>query len=143
MCIRDSSLSSPGLSYDTKFVHIGWELRSSLVGETILGVQSEPACIKNEKRQLRVQSMEWLKLNFASCVVRQTRSLGVLILYFIYNMVFVNESYDTIINTQFHRIVKRCKLEVRFSYDSSRKMMACPARLERWVAPLCSESPTS
>ena len=38
------SLSSPGLSYDTKFVHIGWELRSSLVGDTILGVQSEPAC---------------------------------------------------------------------------------------------------
>ena len=39
------SLSSPGLSYDTKFVHIGWEFRSSLVGDTILGVQSEPACI--------------------------------------------------------------------------------------------------
>ena len=39
-----SPLSSPGLSYDTKFVHIGWELRSSLVGDTILGVQSEPAC---------------------------------------------------------------------------------------------------
>ena len=39
------SLSSPGLSYDTKFVHIGWELRSSLVGDTILGVQSEPACM--------------------------------------------------------------------------------------------------
>ena len=39
------SLSSPGLSYDTKFVPIGWELRSSLVGDTILGVQSEPACI--------------------------------------------------------------------------------------------------
>ena len=38
------SLSSPGLSYDTKFVHIGWELRSSLVGDTIWGVQSEPAC---------------------------------------------------------------------------------------------------
>ena len=38
------SLSSPGLSYDTKFVHICWELRSSLVGDTILGVQSEPAC---------------------------------------------------------------------------------------------------
>ena len=38
------SLSSPGLSYDTKFVHIGWELRSSLVGDTSLGVQSEPAC---------------------------------------------------------------------------------------------------
>ena len=40
------SLSSPWLSDDTKFVHIGWELRSSLVGDTILGVQSEPACIR-------------------------------------------------------------------------------------------------
>ena len=26
-------------------MHIGWELRSSLVGDTILGVQSEPACM--------------------------------------------------------------------------------------------------
>ena len=42
------SLSSPWLSDDTKFVHIGWELRSSLVGETILGVQSEPACTYSE-----------------------------------------------------------------------------------------------
>ena len=39
------SLYSPGLSYDTKFVHIGLELRSSSVGDTILGVQSEPACM--------------------------------------------------------------------------------------------------
>ena len=43
-----------------------------------------------EKRQLWVQPIEWLKLNFASCVVHQTRSLGVLIRYFIINMVFVN-----------------------------------------------------
>ena len=31
--------------------------------------------------------IEWLKLNFASCVVPQTSSLGVLILFFMYNMV--------------------------------------------------------
>ena len=36
---------------------------------------------------------EWWKLNFASCVVHQTRS---------YNMFFVNETYDVIINTQFY-----------------------------------------
>ena len=30
--------------------------------------------IKVEKRQLWVQPFEWLKLNFASCVVHQTRS---------------------------------------------------------------------
>ena len=43
-----------------------------------------------EKRQLCVRPIEWLKLNFASCVVHHTRSLDVLIPYFIYNMVFVN-----------------------------------------------------
>ena len=43
-----------------------------------------------EKRQLCVRPIEWLKLNFASCVVHQTRSLDVLIPYFIYNLVFVN-----------------------------------------------------
>ena len=45
---------------------------------------------KIEKRQLRVRPIEWLKLNFASRVIHQTRSLGVLILYFIYDTVFVN-----------------------------------------------------
>ena len=37
----------------------------------------------------------WLKLNFASCVIRQTRSLGVLVLCSIKNItVFVNYIYD-------------------------------------------------
>ena len=45
---------------------------------------------KIEKRQLLVRPTEWLKLNFASCVVHQTRSLDVLILRFVYNMVCVN-----------------------------------------------------
>ena len=45
---------------------------------------------KKKKRQLCVHPIEWLKLNFASCVVHQTRSLGVLILYSIYNTVFVH-----------------------------------------------------
>ena len=35
---------------------------------------------KNEKRQLWVRLIEWLKLNIASYVVHRTRSLGVLIL---------------------------------------------------------------
>ena len=35
--------------------------------------------------QLWVRPIEWFKLNFASCVVQQTRSLDVLILYFICN----------------------------------------------------------
>ena len=56
--------------------------------------------------------IEWLKLNFASCGVRQTRSLEVLILYFIiYDMVFVNETYDMILNAQFHKkIVRSCSV---------------------------------
>ena len=40
---------------------------------------------KNEKRQLWVRPIEWLNLNFASCVVHQTRSLDVLVPCFIYN----------------------------------------------------------
>ena len=36
----------------------------------------------------------WLKLNFASCVVRKTRSLGALVLCSVCNMVFVNYIYD-------------------------------------------------
>ena len=46
--------------------------------------------VSNEKRQLWGRPIEWLKLSFASCVTHETRSLGVLILCFIYNMVFVN-----------------------------------------------------
>ena len=36
-----------------------------------------------KNRQLLARPIEWLKLNFASCAVHQTRSLDVLILYFI------------------------------------------------------------
>ena len=39
--------------------------------------------------------MEWLKFNFASCVVHQTRT---------YNMFFVNLMYDMIISPQFYQI---------------------------------------
>ena len=49
--------------------------------------------IKIEKRQLRVRPIEWLKLNFASCVVHQTRSLDVLMLHLFYNMVIVNRYF--------------------------------------------------
>ena len=66
------SLSSPGLSYDTKFVHIGWELRSSLVGDTILGVQSEPACIILGNR---VGTTNWTQLTPDAC---QTRSYNLI-----------------------------------------------------------------
>ena len=44
---------------------------------------------KIEKRRLWVRPIEWLKLSFASSVIHQTRSLGVLILSFIYTMDFV------------------------------------------------------
>ena len=46
----------------------------------------------------------WLTLNFASCALRQTRSLGVFVLCSNWNMVFVNYIYDDIvIDTQFHK----------------------------------------
>ena len=44
----------------------------------------------------------WLN-NFASCVVRQTRSLGALVLCSICNMVFVNYIYDIVVDTQLHK----------------------------------------
>ena len=44
----------------------------------------------------------WLILNFASCVVRKTRSLGVLVLCSICNMAFVNYIYDMVVDT-FHK----------------------------------------
>ena len=47
----------------------------------------------------------WLKINFnfARCVIRQTRLLGVLVLCSICNMVFVNYIYDMVVDTQFHK----------------------------------------
>ena len=38
----------------------------------------------------------------ASSVLHPTRSLGVFTPYFIYHTVFVNRTYDTVVNTQFH-----------------------------------------
>ena len=43
----------------------------------------------------------WLKLNFASCAIRQT--LGAFVLCSICNMVFVNYIYDMVVDTQFHK----------------------------------------
>ena len=45
----------------------------------------------------------WLKLNFASCVIRKTRSLGTLVLCSIIDMVLVNYIADVVANTQFHK----------------------------------------
>ena len=49
----------------------------------------------------------WLRLNFASCVIRQARSLGALVLCSICNMVFVNYMYDMVVDTQFHKFYGR------------------------------------
>ena len=47
--------------------------------------------LKIEKRQVGMSTTDGrLKLNFASCVIRQTRSFGALVLYSICNVVFVN-----------------------------------------------------
>ena len=48
-----------------------------------------------------------MKLNFASCVIFQTRSLGALVLHSICNMVFVNQTYDMAVDTQFHKFYGR------------------------------------
>ena len=43
---------------------------------------------------------------FCSCVIRQTRSLGALVLCSICNtrIVFVNYIYDMVVDTQFHKL---------------------------------------
>ena len=49
----------------------------------------------------------WLKLSFASCVVRETRSLGALVSCSICNMVFVNyiylQVYNMVVDAQFNK----------------------------------------
>ena len=45
----------------------------------------------------------WLKLNFANCVVHQTRSLGALVLCSLCHMVIVNYIYDMVVDIQFHK----------------------------------------
>ena len=75
-----------------------------------------PVFYKSWKRRLWVPPIEWLKLNFARCIVHQTRSLGVLIQEFIYNMVFVNKTYDMVINTQFRKIYRRSFARVLLEY---------------------------
>ena len=59
--------------------------------------------LKNWKTSAVSTTDGWLKLNFASCVIRQTRSLGVLVLCSNWNIVFVNWSYDMVVDTQFHK----------------------------------------
>ena len=49
----------------------------------------------------------WLKLHFASCVIRITRSLGVLVLCSNWTKVFVNYIYDTAVDAQFHKLYGR------------------------------------
>ena len=63
----------------------------------------------------------WLKLNFASCVIRQTRSLGVLVLSSIFNKVFVNYIYDMVADTQFEKIL--CCFFVVYIYVKSQQLI--------------------
>ena len=56
----------------------------------------------------------WLKVKFASCVVRKTRSLGALVLCSICNTVFVNYIYDMVVDSQFHKV--HCRPFARVLY---------------------------
>ena len=57
-----------------------------------------------------------LKLNFACCVIRQTRSLGVLVLCSICNMVLVKYIYDVVVDTQFHNFYGRPFARVLYAF---------------------------
>ena len=72
----------------------------------------------------------WLKLNFASCVIRQTRSLGALALCFICNMVFVNYIYDVIVDTPFNKLQGRPFARVLYLF-----LMKDIGRSLPWVLP--------
>ena len=59
--------------------HNVYNMRIVLLIPTQINSQTSVCCDfwKIEKRQLWVWPIEWLKLNFASCVIHQTRALGV------------------------------------------------------------------
>ena len=48
----------------------------------------------------------WLTLKFASCVIRQTRSVSALVPFVMY-MVFVTWIYEIVVETQFHKLYGR------------------------------------
>ena len=48
-----------------------------------------------------------MKLIFASCVIRQTRSLGELVLCYICNMMLVNYIDDVVVDKKFHKFYGR------------------------------------
>ena len=58
----------------------------------------------------------WLELNFASCVIRQTRSLGALVIRSICNMAFVNYIYDMVVDAQFNKFHGRSFARVLYVF---------------------------
>ena len=60
----------------------------------------------------------WLKLNFATCVILQIRSLGALVLCSVCKMVFVNYIYDMVVDTQFHKFHVRPLSYLILVFDS-------------------------
>ena len=69
---------------------------------------------KVEKRQLWVRPIEWLKLNFAICVLHQTRSLDVLILSFLIWFLWTKTTMWSIIlsftKKKLQEIVRACSM---------------------------------
>ena len=84
---------TPYLVY-TKRQHLCFFLYLSFAVEVLVKPRSlifyARYSVENWKTSAVSTTDGWLKLNFASCVVRQTRSLGVLVLWSNWNMVFVN-----------------------------------------------------
>ena len=72
----------------------------------------------------------WLKLYFASCVVRKTRSLCALVLRSVCYMVFVNYAYDMVVDTQFHKFHGRPFTRVLYVF-----LMKDIGRWLPWVPP--------
>ena len=86
--------------------------------------------IKNWKTSALSTTDGWLTLNFASCVIRQTHSLGVLVLCSNWNIVFVNYIDDMVVHTQFHKFYGR-----PFARDLYLFLMKDVCRWLPWVLP--------
>ena len=60
-------------------------------------------CIQIWKTSAVSTTDGWWKVNFASCVIRQTRWSGVLLLCSNSDMVFVNDAHDMLVDTRFRK----------------------------------------
>ena len=101
--------SSRGIRIDVPVLSVSWSFKDHSVNIQALrkGLieheASDTGGVPRWQSSCPDRLAEATKLNFASCVVRQTRSLGALVLCSICNMLFVNYFYHMVVDTQFNK----------------------------------------